>query len=279
MQHTDGSFTAFDGLTLHRETWSPDEGDSNAVVIIVHGLGEHVGRYAHVAATLTAAGFTVEGFDLRGHGKSGGKRAYVKTYDEFMRDLVQFRELVEAEHPGEPIVLLGHSMGGNLAMGHALRHQDGLAGLALSGAALTAGDDFSPIQLKIFGLLAKVAPGIRPQGLDATSISRDPEVVAEYEADPLVYTGKISAGLGAALIGEMATFPTRYPTLRLPIWIGHGTEDKLAAVDGSRELERLATGSEISAHYYDGLYHEIFNEPEHDRVLADLVAWLGAVTV
>ncbi|MFW2336374.1 alpha/beta hydrolase [Ilumatobacter sp.] len=275
--HHEGTFTSYDGLTIFRRSWLPD-GDPRAAVMLVHGLGEHSGRYAHVADRLTASGYAVHALDHRGHGRSEGKRVYVKSYDEFMADLIQFRALVERSHPGLPVVALGHSMGGNLVMGHVLDHQDGLAGMVLSGPALKAGDELSPAKVTIFKAVAKIAPGLRPEGLDAEAISRDPAVVAAYQADPLVFTGKISAGLGAALLDAMDTFPARYASLSLPILLLHGSEDRLTNIEGTRELEREATNAAVTAHYYDGLYHEVFNEPEQDRVLDDLVAWLDALT-
>lgn len=273
--HSEAFFTTSDGLSLYRQRWLP-EGEPRAIVAVLHGLGEHSGRYAHVAAALVDAGYAVHALDHRGHGKSDGKRAYLKSYDEFMRDLVQFRALIEAEHPGKPLVVLGHSMGGNLAVGHALDHQSGLAGLALSGPALKVGGDFSAIQLKIFGLMGKLLPGVRPQALSAEAISRDPAVVAAYRNDPLVFTGKITAGLGAALIAAMGTFPDRYIEFRLPLLLMHGTADKLTNIEGTRQLESAAVNATVTAHYYDGLFHEIFNEPEQQQVLGDLVTWLDA---
>jgi alpha-beta hydrolase superfamily lysophospholipase len=277
MRHAEATFTSYDGHTIFHQSWLPDA-DPKAVVIVVHGLGEHSGRYAHVATRLVTAGYAVHALDHRGHGRSDGKRVYVKSYDELQRDLAQFRRIASEAHPDVPVVMLGHSMGGNLAMGHALEHHDGLRALALSGAALKVGDDFSPAQIKVFGLMAKVAPGFRPQGLDASAISRDPAVVEDYRNDPLVFTGKITAGLGSALIGAMQRFPGEYHSLELPVWIGHGTEDRLTNIDGSRELEAAAVNAGVTSHYYEGLYHEIFNEPERDDVLDDLVAWLDQVT-
>ena len=274
--HAEGTLTSFDGLAIHHRSWSPP-GDPKGVVLLVHGLGEHSGRYGHVAARLVAAGYAVHALDHRGHGKSEGKRVFVKSYDEFMADLIQFRAHVERQHPGAPLVMLGHSMGGNLAVGHALDHQEGLAGLALSGPALAVSDALSPVQIKIFKLIAKVAPGVRPEGLDASAISRDQAVVDAYLADPLVYTGKVTAGIGAALITAMERFAEQYGALRLPLLIMHGTEDRLADISGSKALEAGAVDADVTAHYYDGLYHEIFNEPEQDRVLDDLVAWLDTV--
>lgn len=274
--HTEGTLHAFDGLTIYHQAWLPDS-DPTAVVMLIHGLGEHSGRYAHVAEALNDAGVAVHALDHRGHGKSEGKRVFVKSYDEFMRDLVQFRTHIEHEHPDLPLILLGHSMGGNLAVGHTLDHQAGIAGLALSGAALEVGSDLSPGKLKAFKLIARIAPGIRPEGLSAEAISRDPNVVEAYQNDPLVFTGKISAGLGAALIDAMERFPARYPELTLPILVLHGTDDQLASVDGSRALEAAAVNADVTAHYYEGLYHEVFNEPEQDQVLSDLVGWVESV--
>jgi lysophospholipase len=165
-------------------------------------------------------------------------------------------------------------MGGNLAMGHVLASQDGVAALALSGALLKVGDDVSSIQRTTLEVVARVAPGVRPLSLPADAISRDPEVVQRYVDDPLVHSGKITAGLIAALFGAIDGFAPRYPDLTLPIWIGHGTDDQLVEVAGSHALEAAAVNADVESHYYDGLYHEIFNEPEQDAVLADLVAWL-----
>ena len=275
-QHHEGTFTSFDGLTIHHQSWLPD-GDPKAVVMLVHGLGEHSGRYGHVAGRLISAGYAVHALDHRGHGKSEGKRVYVKSYDEFMADLIQFRAHIESEHPGRPLFILGHSMGGNLAVGHVLDHQDGVAGLALSGPALAVSDALSPVQIKIFKLIAKIAPSVRPEGLDASAISRDQSVVDAYSADPLVYTGKMSAGIGAALINAMERFPARYPSLKLPLLIMHGTDDRLADISGSKALEAGAVNADVTSHYYEGLFHEIFNEPEQAQVLDDLVSWLDRI--
>ncbi|MFP5488647.1 MAG: lysophospholipase [Acidimicrobiia bacterium] len=275
MQHTEGTFVAFDGTTIFHQAWRPDD-SPRAVVLLIHGLGEHSGRYVHVAQALVDAGYAVHALDHRGHGRSSGTRVFVRQYDEFLRDVHQFRRLVQRDHPGLPLVVLGHSMGGNIAMGYALGSQDGIAALVLSGPALRVGDDISSVQLKALPIIAKIAPGLRPQGLSADAISRDPAVVQAYRDDPLVYTGKISAGLAAALVGAMRSFPGRYAELRLPILVLHGTDDHLADVAGSREFEAAAVNADVTAHYYEGLYHEVFNEPERDRVLSDLTAWLAA---
>ena len=276
MRHGTDTFSTSDGLTLWRQWWLPD-GDPRAVVLLLHGLGEHSGRYEHVAAALAHAGYAVHAVDHRGHGRSEGPRAFVRNYDEFMGDLATFRRLVEAQHPGAPLFVLGHSMGANLAVGHVLDHQDGLAGLALSGAALAPGASLKPAMIKAAKLLGRFLPKLRPDKLDADAISRDAAVVARYRNDRLVYTGRLSAGIAGALLAAMERFPARYAELRLPILILHGTADALADVTGSRRLEAGAVNAAVTSHYYDGLYHEIFNEPEQERVIADLLTWLGSV--
>jgi acylglycerol lipase len=276
MVHSEGTFTTSDGLTIYHQAWLPD-GDPKAVVLLLHGLAEHSGRYGHVARALTAAGCAVHAVDHRGHGKSDGKRTYVKSYSDYQRDILQFRRLVEQQHPGLPLFVLGHSMGGNLALGHVLDHQAGVRGMALSAPALAAGSSLSPAKIKLAKLVGKIAPGLRPEGLSADAISRDPAVVAAYVADPLVFNGKITAGAAAALLGSMEAFPPRYHELRLPILLQQGTADALVDIAGTRRLEAGAVNATVTTHYYDGLYHEIFNEPEQAAVIADTIAWLDSV--
>ncbi len=266
-----------DGLTLWRQ-WQLPAGEPRAIVLLLHGLGEHSGRYTHVFRALVDAGYGVHAIDHRGHGRSEGRRAYVRRYGDFMADLVAFRAAVAAEHPATPLVVLGHSMGGNLAVGHVLDHQAGLAGLALSAPALAPGGSLKPALIKAAKLLGRIAPWLRPDKLDVEAISRDPAVVARYRNDRLVFTGKISAGVAGALLSAMERFPARYPELRLPILLLHGTADALADVTGSHRLEAGAVNATVTAHYYDGFFHEVFNEPDHAQVLGDLIAWLDGVT-
>lgn len=277
MQRGDATFTSSDGLAIWHQWWRPDT-PPVGVVMLLHGLGEHSGRYEHVATALVEAGYAVEAIDHRGHGRSEGPRAYVKKFSEFHDDLVRFRRIVEATHPGVPLIVFGHSMGGNLALGHVLDHQDGVAGLALSGPALAPGASIKPIEITAAKLLARYLPKLRPSGLDASAISRDPAVVARYRNDPLVHSGKLTTGLAGGLLAAMEAFPPRFPELRLPLLIMHGTADQLADVSGSHRLEAGAVHADVTSHYYPGLYHEILNEPEQAQVLADLLAWLSAVT-
>jgi acylglycerol lipase len=271
--HSEGTLKTSDGIELFHQSWLPDA-KARANVMLIHGLGEHSSRYAHVAAALNERGYAVHTSDLRGHGQSSGKRAYIKSYGEFMSDLELVRANIEERHPDQPFVVLGHSMGGNLALGHVLDHQDGVAGLALSAPALRVGDDLSPLKIKLVKAIAKIAPGFRPEGISAESVSRDPAVVAAYTSDPLNFHGKIAAGLAAELIGSMDRFRSRYSELAIPLVLFQGTADRLVNPQGTRDIEQGATDAVVSAHYYDGLYHEVFNEPERREVFDDLIAWL-----
>lgn len=272
-QHERGRVTTADNTELH---WIETTSDrARATVLLVHGLGEHSGRYHHVVSRLQRGGYRVVAFDLRGHGESTGQRVYVRSYDEFMDDIwTIYRNVVEPGLDGHPLALLGHSMGGNLAMGFTLRHQDVVDALALSGPLLVAGSDINPVTATLVGALGRFVPRLGVQTLDAASISSDADVVAAYRSDPLVYNGKVTAGLAAALLGEMRTFPQRYPELTIPVLTMHGTADLLTDPSGSQHLADGAVNTEVTVKLYDGLYHEIFNEPSQSAVLDDLIDWL-----
>ena len=277
MVHSEGTFTTSDGLTIYHQAWLPDS-DPKAVVLLLHGLAEHSGRYVRFAEALTDAGYGVYALDHRGHGKSDGKRTYVKSYADYQRDILQFRRLVEQQHPGLPLFVIGHSMGGNLALGHVLDHQDGVRGMALSAPALAPGRQPLADEDQARQAGRQDRAGVAARGAQCRrNAVRDPAVVAAYLADPLVFNGKITAGAAAALLGSMEAFPPRYPELRLPILLQHGTADALVDIAGTRQLETGAVNATVTTHYYDGLYHEIFNEPEQAAVIADTIAWLDSV--
>lgn len=244
------------------------------VVVIAHGLGEHAGRYLHVAQALTDIGYAVVIPDHAGHGRSDGKRLGVNDFNDFTTDL--HTVIARVGRFDGPTFLIGHSMGGAIALKYALDHPETLDGLVLSGPALMVGDDLPAIMVKLAPVLGKLAPWLPSTGLPASAVSRDPNVVAAYEADPLVWHGKIPAGLGGALIGTMATLPDRLPSLTMPTLALHGGADTLANPEGTRMVGRLAGGDDVTVKIYDGLYHEIFNEPEQDAVLHDVTTWLEA---
>ncbi|ETA08638.1 MULTISPECIES: alpha/beta hydrolase [Gordonia] len=248
------------------------EGDPRGVVVIAHGLAEHGRRYGHVAQRLVDAGYLVAIPDHIGHGRSGGKRMRLRRFAEFTDDLDTV--IAHVSDDALPTFLIGHSMGGCIALDYALDHQEKLDGLILSGAAVLPGDDLSPLAVKVAPVLGRIAPGLPTTALSSSSISRDPAVVADYDADPLVSRGKIPAGLGGAMIATMQSFPERLPSLQLPVLVMHGGADALTDPKGSELVERLAGSEDKTLVIYDDLFHEIFNEPEQDVVLGEVVSWL-----
>ncbi|MXP22941.1 alpha/beta fold hydrolase [Gordonia sp. HNM0687] len=275
MQRSENTFVGGHGETITYDIVDPVD-EPRAVVVIAHGLGEHGRRYAHVVERLVGAGFRTVVPDHLGHGRSGGKRLRVRRFSDFTDDLD--RVITETILDDRPTFLIGHSMGGCIALDYALGHQERLAGLVLSGAAVVPGDDMSPIAMKLAPLLARVAPGLPTAALDASAISRDEQVVADYNADPLVTRSKIPADLGAAMLATMQSFPRRLPQLRVPLLVLHGGDDVLTNPAGSEMVDDLAGSPDKTLTIYDGLYHEIFNEPERDQVISDVVDWLGAHT-
>ena len=274
MRRTSSTFPTSHGLTLFERHWLP-EGSPRADVVIVHGYAEHSGRYEHVGTLLAERGYAVHAFDLRGHGRSGGRRVFVRSANEYLGDLEAF--LCRCRDGDRPLFLLGHSMGGTIVTLEAIERAPVVDGLILSGPALTA-NGASPILARIVLLLGRFLPRLRLRKLDAAAVSRDPAVVAAYESDPLVDRGKMYVGLAAAIMRAQRVIDRAVARIRLPLLVMHGTEDQLASPQGSRSLHERASSPDKTLHLYAGLAHEIFNEPEQQEVLADLLAWLDART-
>ncbi|BCN50959.1 MULTISPECIES: alpha/beta hydrolase [Prescottella] len=273
MQHTESEFAGVHGTRIVYDVWRPD-GPPSGILLLAHGLGEHARRYDHVVERLVGLGLVVYAPDHRGHGRSGGKRIELHDWSEFLDDLHRLSAVAIAENPGLQRFLLGHSMGGAIALSYALDHQDELSGLILSAPAVDVVGGKPRVVIEIGKILGRFAPGIPVETLDAKSVSRDPAVVAAYESDPLVHHGKVKAGIARGMILAAESFPARLPSLTIPVLLLHGTEDRLADVSGSRMIAAHAGSKDLTLKTYDGLFHEVFNEPEQEKVLDDLVDWL-----
>ena len=267
------------GLQLYRRWWRDERADTDppaAVVVLVHGAGEHSGRYEYVAERLVGDGYAVHALDHRGHGRSQGPRALIDRVDHAVTDL---NALVSAAVQHEsaasiPVVMVGHSMGAMIALRYAGYHQHRLDGLALSGAL--ASIEASPA-LRIVGrAISAVAPKLGLITIDSSLISRDPDVVAAYRSDPLVHHGKLPARTAAEIADTVAGFPSQVHEITIPTLIMYGTEDRLCPPAGSEMLGERIGAADTRVIRYPGLYHEIFNEPERDAVLSDLSEWLTA---
>lgn len=266
-------FSGAGGLRIFWQAWRP-EADPRAVIVIAHGVSEHSDRYSHVANRLTNEGYAVYALDHRGHGNSEGPRALIDRVEHAVADL---DTLVVAATENPPVFLLGHSMGGLLAVAYAMRHQDRLSGLILSGplAALEAAPAHERIAAR---LLSRIAPKLPVVGIDPNLISRDPDVVKTYVDDPRVYHGKLPVRTVAELAAAIDTFREGVKAITIPTLIMYGTADRLCPPEGSVMLSRHVGARDITLKPYEGLYHEILNEPEQDEVLDDLCAWLTAHT-
>ena len=272
-RHQTGELTGVGGLRLFTQAWLPP-GEPRAVVVLAHGAGEHSGRYEHVAARFTQEGFAVHALDHRGHGRSEGRRAYLDRLAHAVEDIDSLVLGASERHPHQPLFLLGHSMGGCLAIAYALRHQDQLDGLLLSSplAALEA----ASLAMRLTGkALSIVAPTLGLFDVDASRVSRDPEVVRAYVEDPLVHHGKLPARTIGELAAAIESFPARVPTINVPLRVWHGTGDRIVPVEGSLMVHREASSEDKQLQLYEGLFHETLNEPEQDEVMDDAVAWIA----
>jgi len=189
----------------------------------VHGLAEHSGRYLNIVNEFVPAGFIVCAPDHRGHGHSEGERCYVNRFNDYVEDLNTYVDIVRSEYPVVKIFMVGHSLGGTIATAYAEAHQGKLAGLVLSAPTLKAGSSITRRDKLLARIASHLAPGVGVSSLDAASISKDPAVVTAYVNDPLVYTGKISARLGAEILHAIENaIPPRMQTIKLPILIIQG---------------------------------------------------------
>lgn len=261
------------GAKLYWHSWLA-QGGTRGAVLLVHGYAEHLGRYDHVAAALTAKGLAVYALDHWGHGKSDGTPGFVPAFSAYTDGVESLLAKVKAAHGDVPLFLLGHSMGGLISVLHLIDHQASYAGAILSGPAIVPAEEPSRLTIWISRLLSRLAPRLGVIQLDAEGVSRDPKVVAAYRADPLVYTGKIGARLATELFEAMARARDGAARVTLPMLLLHGSEDSLAAPQGSQFIEAHLGSRDKTLKIYPGLYHEIFNEPEQREVLRDVTDWL-----
>ena len=270
---TERTFDGVGGVRIVYDVWTPDIAP-RAVVVLSHGLGEYARRYDHVAQRFGEAGLVTYALDHRGHGRSGGKRMLVRDISEFTGDFDILVGIANRENPGLRSIVLGHSMGGGIVFAYGVERPDNYDLMVLSAPAVAAQDLVSPLLAFAAKILGVLLPGLPVQELDVNAISRDPAVVAAYNADPLVYHGKVPAGVGRALLQVGETMPQRAPALTAPLLVVHGSEDRLIPVEGSRRLVGSVGSDDVELKVYPGLYHEVFNEPEQDQVLGDVVSWI-----
>ena len=261
------------GNLIFRRAWLP--ADPERVLVVVHGYAEHSGRYDHFGAWFAERGCAVHGFDHVGHGRSSGPRAHVGEFSDFLDDLQQVLDRVRGEHAGIPVTLVGHSMGGLVTAGFLVERRPAISSAVLSAAALELGPGVSRARILTARALRRLMPRLSMgSGLDAQGLSRDPQVVRAYLEDPLVFR-TMTASLAAVLLEAIPDTAARASEVRVPLLVLHGEDDPMCPAEGSRRFfaDVDVPGSDLRV--YPKLKHEIFNEPEQERVFQDLLDWLG----
>jgi alpha-beta hydrolase superfamily lysophospholipase len=274
MNHQEGYFKGRQGTNLYYQGWLPED-PSVAVLLIVHGLAEHSGRYGNVVNHFVPLGYAVYGIDHPGHGRSDGPRAHAERFQDFLDPLQVFLGRIRDWQPGIPIFLVGHSLGGLISAAYLIDQPDEPAGAILSAPSVMMPGSVSTLTLLAGKVLSALLPRLGLVRLEAEGVSRDPVVVRAYRQDPLVFTGKITARLGTELLQAMGRVLAEAQKISLPLLILQGAEDKLVDPQGAQVLFDRVSSVDKTIKVYEGLYHEVFNEPEHDQVLGDVEKWLA----
>jgi acylglycerol lipase len=273
VRHASDHFVAPDGLRLATRAWVPT-GEPTAVVVLVHGFAEHVGRHEGLATALVRATYAVHGYDQRGHGYSPGERANVARFEVLLDDLAAFVREVRSSYRGVPLVILGHSAGGIVALRTV---QEGLCaphGLILSSPLVRSGVKLPRVVIKVLAALAGPFPRLPTVAVDPRDISNDPAEADAYRLDPAIYHGPAKGRIAREMVrhGEIAL--ARAALVRVPTLLLQGTGDRICDGGATGELARALPDATL--HRYQGGPHELFHDDHRERATADLLAWLQA---
>ena len=269
------TLTTHDNLSLFVKHWEIP--NPKAVVAISHGIGEHVERYSHVADALNKHGYAVAGLDHRHHGKSEGEpRAYTADLDQVAEDFELLWHAIQTTYPDIPHFLLGHSMGGQIAVRFTLRNQESMQGLVASAPAFAASKGIPEFIIPIGRPVAKLIPKLPTTKLDPIILTHDEEMIAAWHDDSLIYRGGLHLGVAAEILDGITSVAPKTSTLKLPILILHGDADELVLPKASQRLYEYAGSADKILKIYPNLRHEIMNELPDDRqqVIGDIVEWL-----
>ena len=273
MEHREGIFQGVGGLDLYYQCWGPG-GERRAVLAIVHGFGEHSGRYMNIVNHLTLRSYVVYGFDQRGHGRSPGQRGHINAWEEYRGDIKSFLNLIGEQELNLPVFLLGHSMGALVALDYLIRQPAGLRGAIISGAPIEPTGAAKPFLVALARLLSRIWPHFSlPLGLDTSALSRDPAVVKAYEADPLVH-GMTTVRWGTETLATIEWVKAHVAEVKIPILLIHGGADRLNSPNGSRSFFEKVAFSDKELKVYPGNFHEPHNDLDHQQVVNDIEQWL-----
>lgn len=269
--YTESTLTAADGLALYTQSWQAAQ--PKGTIVLIHGISEHSTRYRHVGEYWATHGYTVHTMDLRGHGRSPGKRILVRQIEEHSRDVGTLLAWARQQEPTRPLFLFGHSMGGLIVTYYTLTQSPELNGVILSGPALKL-NGASPLLVAIGHLIARVYPTFPMAKIDTTGISRDAAIVQANLADPLIYHEGVPAATALAMVKAVAYVQTHASAFHWPLLILQGTADRIVNPEGSQQFYAQASSADKTLKPYEGFYHEVLNEPEKEQVMADVITWL-----
>jgi len=274
MKHSESTFLGVDSLELYYQAWQPDE-PSQATLIIIHGLGEHGGRYMHLVNHLVPKGYAIYAFDQRGHGRSPGKKGFINSWSEYREDMRRFVKLVREREGAQPLFIMGHSMGGCVTCDYVLHYPDGLTGVILSAPAVGKLDIPKSKEI-LSNIFSPLLPSLEtPTGLDANAISRDSAVVSAYKNDPYVHD-KATPRFGTEFPKTAVYCMEHAAEFQPPLLMIHGDHDKLVNVANTRQFFAKVTQPDKKLIVYEGGYHESHNDIHYEEVIVDIENWLEA---
>jgi len=271
--HETGQFSTRRGVPLYEQWWLPNS-PIRANVVLVHGFGDHSSRYEYVAQRLNAAGIAVYSYDQQGHGRSPGKRAYVARFETFLDDLDDFLERVRPRFAAAPWFFMGHSMGGMVLTRWNETRTSDARGLIFSSPFLGLNDDVPPVLIKLAGILSVLAPWLPVGAVDNTGLSRDPEKVKEADNDPFTFHGKVAARTGAEFNRIIQLCQQGFSRITTPSLVFHGTNDKVVPPSGSQRLYDGMGSTDKTLKYFEGGYHELWNDLCKAEVMGDILSWI-----
>lgn len=275
MKRFETKWTTDDHLEIFAQGWEPDQRAPKAAICLVHGLGEHSGRYEHVAEAFTKDGYAMFGFDLRGHGRSGGPRGHFPSSEAVLQDIDLLFTHARERYPELPLILYGHSLGGILVLYYGLKRKPKVKGVIATSPGLHTALESQTGKIIAAQILGFVAPTVLlPSGLDAHAISHTQAVIDKYQQDPLVHD-KISLGFGRTMLGVTKWTLEHAAEFPAPLLLMHGKEDRIAFPSSSIEFAAAAPEKSTLVLWDEG-YHELHNEPEQAEVLKTMLIWMNA---
>lgn len=273
MYHYEKQWKTHDGLTVYAQGWEPDIRPSKAVVCLVHGLGEHSGRYSHVADAFCKQGYALFGADTRGHGRSAGARGHFPSIEAVMKDIDQLLEEAKKVYPEIPLLLYGHSLGGILVLHYGLKRRPAIKGVIATSSGLRTALEKQPLKIIAAKVLGAIIPKVSlPSGLDVNAISHDENVIENYKNDPLNH-GLVSLGFGKIMLATTKWTLEHSSEFPIPLLMLHGKSDAIAYPSGSNEFA-APLREKCKLVLFDNGYHELHNEPEKSQVFKTMMDWM-----